>query len=55
MTQGFYIANAKSKISQILDKILKKYAIWYYQLKFEHGAIGAFLAKIGVIETPKCK
>ncbi len=26
----------------------------YFQLKVRHGAVGTFLAKIRVIETPKC-
>lgn len=30
------------------------YASRYYQLKVGHGAVGTFLAKIGVIETPGC-
>ena len=32
----------------------KKYASRYYQLKVGHGALGTFLARIGVIETPEC-
>lgn len=26
----------------------------YYQLKVGHGAIGTFLTRIGVIESPEC-
>ena len=32
----------------------KKYASRYYQLKVGHGAVGTFLARIGMIETPEC-
>ncbi len=32
----------------------KKYASRYYQLKVGHGAVGTFLVRIGVIETPEC-
>ena len=31
-----------------------KYASRYLQLKARHGGVGTYLAKIGVIETPKC-
>lgn len=34
-------------------KPLNKYAARYYRLKIRHGAIDAFLARIGIIETPK--
>ena len=26
----------------------------FYQLKIEHGAVGIFFARIGVIKTPEC-
>ena len=35
-------------------KPLSKYAARYYRLKIRHGAIEAFSARIGIIETPKC-
>ena len=50
----FYVSSAKSGMSPTLSKTLKKYATRYFQLKSGHGAIGTFLARIGVIETPEC-
>ncbi len=38
----------------MLGNASKKYASRYYQLKVEHGAVGTFLTRIGVIETPEC-
>lgn len=52
--QGFYVPEIKSGINPILGKALKKYAMHFYQLKIGHGAIGTFLARIGVMETPEC-
>ena len=52
--RGFYVPNVKSGMSPTLGRTLKKYAMRYYQLKVGHGAIGTFLARIGVIETPEC-
>ena len=52
--QGFYVPEVKSGINPILGKALKKYAMRFYQLKIGHGAIGTFLARIGVMETPEC-
>ena len=51
---GFYVPQARSSISPVLGKVLKKYATRYYQLKIGHGAVGAFLARIGAVETPEC-
>ena len=52
--QGFYVPEIKSGINPILGKALKKYVMHFYQLKIGHGAIGTFLARIGVMETPEC-
>ena len=41
-------------MSEVLGSTAKKYASRYLQLKVGHGAIGTYLAKIGVIETPQC-
>ena len=32
----------------------KKYASHFLQLKVGHGAVGIYLAKIGVVESPQC-
>ena len=40
--------------SPMLGSAPKKYASRYYQLKVGHGAVGTFLARVGVIETPEC-
>lgn len=37
----------------MLGRALKIYATRYYQLKIRHGAIGTFLARLGVAETPE--
>lgn len=52
--QEFYDPVAKSGINPTLGSALKKYAMRFYQLRIGHGAVGAFLAKIGVINTPEC-
>lgn len=52
--RGFYVPLAKSGINPTLGGALKKYAMPYYQLKVGQGAIGTFLARIRVIETPEC-
>ena len=48
------IPRTKGGISLILGSAPKKYASRYYQLKVGHGAVGIFLARIGVIEAPEC-
>ena len=52
--RGYYSPRTKEGISLMLGKSSKKYASRYYQLKVRHGAIGTFLARIGLIETPEC-
>lgn len=52
--QGFYIPNSKGQISPTLGKTSTKYAMRYYQHMVGHDALGTFLARIGVIETPEC-
>lgn len=52
--RGYYIPRRKEGISLVLGNASKKYASRYYQLKVRHGAVGTFLASIGVIETPEC-
>ena len=52
--QGFYVPSAKSSMSLTLGEALKKYAMRYYQLKIRHGAVGTYLVRIGVMETPEC-
>ena len=44
----------KAGMDELLGSTPKKYASRYFQLKTGHGAIGTFLARIGVIETPEC-
>lgn len=39
----------KAEINPILEN-----APIYYQLKVGYGAVGTFLARIGMIETPEC-
>ena len=41
-------------MSRVLGSTSKEYALRYLQLKVGHGAVGTYLAKIGVIKTPKC-
>lgn len=48
------ILTTKGGISLILGSALKKYALRYYQHKIGHGEVGTCLARIDVIETPKC-
>ena len=50
--RGFYIPRVEKGISKILGHTAKKYASRYIQLKVGHGAVGTYLAKIGVIENP---
>ena len=52
--RGFYVPNEKSGMSPTLGRSLKRYATRYYQLKVGHGATGAFLARIGTVETQEC-
>ena len=51
---GYYIPWTRGGISPILGNAPKKYASRYYQLKVGHGAVGTFLARIKVIESPEC-
>ncbi len=39
---------------KVLGRTAKKYASRYPQLMIGYGAVGTYLAKIGVIETPQC-
>ncbi len=41
-------------MSKVLGHTAKKYALRYLQLKVGYGAVGNYLARIGVIETPQC-
>ena len=41
-------------MSKVLGRTAKKYASRYLQLKAGHGAVGSYLARIGVIEIPQC-
>ena len=52
--RGYYVPRLREGISVLLGKAPKKYAARFYQLKVGHGAIGNYLARIGVIETPQC-
>ena len=52
--RGFYIPWTKAEINPVLGNAPKKYAARYYKLEVGHGAVGTYLARIGVIETPKC-
>ena len=52
--RGFYIPRTTECISLALGRAPKKYASRYYQLKVGHGAVGTFLVRIRVIETPEC-
>ena len=52
--RGYYVPRTKEGISLVLGSTSKKYASRYYQLKVGHGAVGTFLVRIGVIETPEC-
>ena len=50
----FISPGQKQKLIQYLEMPPKKYASRYYQLKVGHGAVGTYLTRIGVIETPEC-
>ena len=52
--RGYYVPRVDKGISKVLGRTAKKYASRYFQLKVGHGAIGTYLARIGVIETPQC-
>ncbi len=52
--RGFYIPWKKNGINPTLGSAPKKDASRFYQLKVGHGAVGTFLARIKVIETPEC-
>ncbi len=52
--RGFYIPWTEAKINPILGNAPRKYASRYYQLKVGYGAVGTYLARIGIIETPEC-
>ena len=52
--RGYYIPRTKEGISLVLGNAPKKYASRFYQLKVGHGAVGTYLARIGVIEAPDC-
>ena len=52
--RGFCVPRLKTGMNELLSSAPKKYASRYFQLKVGHGAIGIFLAKIGVRETPGC-
>lgn len=41
-------------MNQTLGKRVIKFAIWFYELKVEDGAITTFLARIWMIETAEC-
>lgn len=45
-------STSRKSMSKVLGHIAKKYTSHYLQLKFRHGAVGNYLAMIGVIETP---
>lgn len=52
--RGFYVPWTKNGLNPTLGSAPKKYAARSYQLKVGHGAVGTFLARIRVIETPEC-
>ena len=52
--QRLYVPWIKGKINDVVGNKSKKYTSRYFQLKVGHGAIGAYLAMIGVFETPQC-
>lgn len=52
--RGFYIPWVKGRMNDILGSTSKKYAPHGFQLKVGPGAIGAYLAKIEVVEAPQC-
>ena len=52
--RGFYFPRLKAGMDKLLGSTPKKYASRYFQLKNGHGAIGTFLVRIGVTETPEC-
>lgn len=53
IVEVFYVLSVKSNINLILSAALKKYAMQFYQLKIGYGAVGTFLARVGVINTPE--
>ena len=52
--RGFYIRRREKGMSKVLGRTAKKYASRYLQLKVGHGAVGTYLASIGVTETSQC-
>lgn len=50
----YYVPWTKGDINPTLANAPQKYASWYYQLKVGHGAVGTFLARIGVIKPSEC-
>ncbi len=50
----FFSCLIKEGISVVLGKAPKNYAARFYQLKVGHGAVGTYLARIGVIGAPGC-
>ena len=56
MEQWSSLAHVQKQLaeSQAQEVTAKKYASRYFQLKVGHGAVGTYLARIGVIETPQC-
>lgn len=52
--QDFYIPQKEKKISKILERRAKKYALRYLQLKVRYDTVVTYLARIKVIKTPQC-
>lgn len=52
--QGLYFPRLKAGMEGFLSSKSKKYTSRYLQLKTGHGAIGMFLARMGVMENPEC-
>ena len=52
--RGSYSPRLQKGMNGLLGNTAKKYASRYLQLKVGHGAVGTYLARIGVIETPQC-
>lgn len=52
--RSFYFSRGEKEMSRILGRKAKNYVSRYLQHKVGHGAVGTYLARIGVIKNPQC-
>lgn len=51
--RGFDVPRVIKRINEVLGRTAKIFASLYFQLNVGHGADGSYLAKIGVVDTPR--